>query len=324
MLFSDVLGKARIRYGGSTGKHCMNGASMMSLGGQNGVPDLQERGSGGDPAAYLPSNRETAILGAIRRDGLGLEIGPSHSPLAPKRAGFNVHVLDHAGADALRAKYVGHNVDLDNIEEVDFIWRGEPLPQLIGRERCYDWIIASHVIEHTPDFIGFLVQCERLLSPDGVLALVIPDKRYCFDTYQVPTSTGEVLDAHYQQRTRATPGKLFDHVANAAWLSPGGAIAWDPGNTSDVALLHTFDDAKSAWSRAQTSSDYVDVHNWRFTPSRFLLILQDLRALGLIGLGATDLPTWNGCEFYQVLRTAEYPLTFGRRELLERCRRELF
>ncbi len=301
----------------------MNDASIMNADTQNVGSGVQERSGGDAPAAYLPSNRETAILGAIRRDGLGLEIGPSHSPLAPKRAGFNVHVLDHASADELRAKYVGHHVELDNIEEVDFIWRGEPLPQLIGRDGCYDWIIASHVIEHTPDFIGFLVQCERLLAADGVLALAIPDKRYCFDTYQVPTSTGDVLDAHYQQRTRATPGKLFDHVANAAWLSPGGAIAWDPGNTSDVALLHTFGDAQSAWSRAQTSSDYVDVHNWRFTPSRFLLILQDLRALGLTALGIEDAPTWNGCEFYQVLRRTERPLTFDRRQLLERCRSEL-
>ncbi|HEY0231036.1 MAG TPA: methyltransferase domain-containing protein [Dokdonella sp.] len=301
----------------------MNSASTMALGEHSGADGLQENRSDGAPSAYLPSNRQTAILGAIRRDGLGLEIGPSHSPLAPKRAGFNVHVLDHASADELRAKYAGHRVDIDNIEEVDFVWRGEPLPQLVGREACYDWIIASHVIEHTPDFVGFLIQCERLLSPDGVLALAIPDKRYCFDTYQVPTSTGDVLDAHHQQRTRATPGKLFDHVANAAWLSPGGAIAWDPGNMSEVALLHTFDDARSAWSRAQTSPDYVDVHNWRFTPSRFLLVLQDLRALGLISLGVVDAPTWNGCEFYQVLRRTEQPLMFDRRELLERCRREV-
>jgi len=301
----------------------MDDNSMANMPGLNGNEKTPAAGHASASSAYLPSTRERALLGAIRRDGLGLEIGPSHSPLAPKRAGFNVHVLDHASAEILREKYAGHNVDVANIEDVDFIWNGEPLPDLIGRRACYDWIIASHVIEHTPDFVGFLIQCEQLLAGDGVLALAIPDKRYCFDTFQVPTSTGDVLDAYYQRRTRATPGKLFDHVANAAWLSPGGAIAWDPSNTSDVALLHTFDDARSAWSRAQTSTAYVDVHNWRFTPSRFLLILQDLRALGLTALGATEAPTWDGCEFYQVLRRTEHPLIFDRRELLERCRSEL-
>jgi SAM-dependent methyltransferase len=274
-------------------------------------------------STYLASTREEAIIGALRRDGLGLEIGPSHNPLAPKREGFKVHVLDHASAEELRAKYVGHNVDLSRIEDVDFIWRGESLVDVVGREACYDWIAASHVIEHTPDLVGFLQQCERLLSPEGILALVVPDKRYCFDTYQTATSTGEVLDAHLQQRTRATPGKIFDHFANAAWLSPGGAIAWDPDNHSDVSLLHGIDDACTAWRSAQTHSDYIDVHVWRLTPSRFMLILQDLRACGLTGLGMTQLPTWNGCEFYTVLTRTPHPLVFDRRELLERCRDEL-
>lgn len=30
----------------------------------------------------------------VDRKGLGLEIGPSHNPLAPKRQGFSVSILD--------------------------------------------------------------------------------------------------------------------------------------------------------------------------------------------------------------------------------------
>ena len=74
------------------------------------------------------------------------------------------------------AKYIGSGVNVANIEEVDFVWRGEPLSQLIGRKGCYDWIIASHVIEHSPDLISFLGQCEMLLKDDGVLSLIVPDK----------------------------------------------------------------------------------------------------------------------------------------------------
>jgi SAM-dependent methyltransferase len=278
--------------------------------------------AGADPW-YLPSSREEAILGAIRRDGAGLEIGPSHRPLAPKRAGFDVHVLDHASAEELRAKYAGHGVDLSAIEEVDFVWRGEPLTAVVGSEACYDWIIASHVIEHVPDFAGFLVECEKLLKPSGVLALVVPDKRYCFDAYQSLTSTGEILDAHDRRESRPSPGRIFDHIANAAWLDPGGAIAWDRQTRSGLALVHGFDEAKNAWMRARTSSSYVDIHCWRFTPSRFLLVLHDLRACGLIRLGMAAPPTWNGCEFYAVLRADADAQPVDRRELLERCRREM-
>ena len=40
----------------------------------------------------------------VDRQGQGLEIGPSHNPIAPKKNGYKVHVLDHGTAEDLRAK----------------------------------------------------------------------------------------------------------------------------------------------------------------------------------------------------------------------------
>jgi SAM-dependent methyltransferase len=139
------------------------------------------------------ASREDKVFHLLDKTGLGLEIGPSHNPIAPKKKGFNVHILDHVSRAELRNKYQGHGVNLDNIEEVDFVWHGEPLQRLIGQIGCYDWIIASHVIEHVPDFISYLQQCEELLKPYGILSLVIPDKRYCFDYFSSSSSTGNML-----------------------------------------------------------------------------------------------------------------------------------
>jgi SAM-dependent methyltransferase len=244
-------------------------------------------------------NRVEKALRMIDPHGLGLEIGPSHNPLAPKRAGFKVHILDHASAEELRAKYAAHGVNLDNIEDVDFVWHGGPLHELIGCEQCYDWIIASHVIEHVPDLISFLQECEKLLKPNGVLSLVIPDKRYCFDYFNVPTSTGELLDAFDQKRKRPSPGKVFDHFAGAAHRD--GRIAWGQTDTGPITLLHGFDEAHAKWTLSATSEDYIDVHNWRFTPSTFRLILADLQALGLTRLGAVREYDTEGCEFFVTL-----------------------
>jgi SAM-dependent methyltransferase len=155
--------------------------------------------------------REDKALYALNKKGAGLEIGPSHHPIAPKSRGFNVHILDHASAEELRAKYKGHGVNLDNVENVDFVWSGQSLPDLIGRTACYDWIIASHVIEHVPDLGSFLQQCEALLKTDGVLSLVIPDKRYCFDYFSPPSTTGSVLDAWAEKRIRPSAGLMWLH-----------------------------------------------------------------------------------------------------------------
>jgi predicted SAM-dependent methyltransferase len=251
------------------------------------------------------TSREEKVFYILDKKGLGLEIGPSHNPIAPKKKGFNVHILDHASSADLRHKYQGHGVNLDSIEEVDFVWHGEPFQELIGKTNCYDWIIASHVIEHVPDFISYLQQCEALLKPTGVLSLVIPDKRYCFDYFSSSSSTGNVLDAYAEKRERPSHGQIFDHIANAS--KRNGNIAWGlDGLAGADELMHTFTEAQAHWARSLSTTDYIDVHCWRFTPASFRLLISDLQSLGLIGLGITAEFDTTGCEFYVSLADKRY------------------
>ena len=231
------------------------------------------------------------------KPGPGLEIGPSFNPLAPKAAGFAVDILDHADAATLRAKYRDAGVRLEHIEEVDYVWRGEPLSQTIGRRGCYDWIIASHVIEHTPDLLGFLLECQALLRDNGRLILVLPDKRYCFDHFRSLTSTGEALDAHHLALVRPSPGRVFDHYANAVAKGGRRVLAWHRGAPGTLQFVHDLAGAGEAWRQAKAGDDYLDVHNWRFTPASFRLLIDDLHELGLLELGILDGPTGAGGEF---------------------------
>lgn len=197
----------------------------------------------------------------------------------------------------MRNKYQGHGVNLDNIEEVDFVWHGEPLQELIGKTSCYAWIIASHVIERVPDLISYLQQCEALLKPDGILSLVIPDKRYCFDYFSSSSSTGSVLDAYAEKRVRPSHGQIFDHFANAS--KRNGNIAWSSdGQGGADALAHTLADAQAHWARSVSTTDYIDVHCWRLTPASFRLLVSDLLNLGLINLEIKAEFDTTGCEFY--------------------------
>ena len=77
--------------------------------------------------------REEIILSRIKRDGVGLEIGAGCAPIAPKKQGFHVHVLDHCDKNALIKKYRPHGINVENIEEVDFVWDGRPYVERIGR-----------------------------------------------------------------------------------------------------------------------------------------------------------------------------------------------
>ncbi len=263
-------------------------------------------------------SRVEKALAFVDRDGFGLEIGPSHAPIAPKRAGFNVDILDYMGADGLREKFKDEGVDLSQIEDVDYVWGGEPLYELVGGKAKYDWIIASHVIEHVPDLASFLGDCEEVLRPEGVVSLIIPDKRYCFDHFRPHTTTGQVLDALERRSKRPTPGSVFDHVANSV------EIAWSSGQKAALSPTYSFDRARFLWDHAIRSGDYVDAHNWCFTPTSFRLILQDLNSLGLTGLHVAHEFETVGLEFFVTLgRGPEADSSLERIAVLRQIDREL-
>lgn len=251
--------------------------------------------------------RNKKIQKLILRDGYGIEIGPSYAPIAPKKEGFSVEIIDHADRETLIEKYSGHKVDLGKIEEVDYVWTGQTYAKLTGKTKAYDWVIASHVIEHSPDLIAFLNDCDSILKPSGTLALAIPDKRFCFDMFRPISSVSSVVDANLEGRQKHTPGNAAEFYLNA--VSMGGKIAWPPdqGNGT-IEFIKTPEEAKQFLNEAKTQSSYIDLHAWCFTPSSFRLLIHDLNLLGMISLKEMEFDDSEGGEFYISLsRTGKGP-----------------
>lgn len=246
-------------------------------------------------------NRKDILLNSLALSELGLELGPSHSPIAPKRDGFRVHVIDHLSQEGLREKYAPHGVDLELIEEVDFVWDGRTYAELIGQRRLYGWILASHVIEHTPDLVGFLRQCDEILKEDGVLSLAVPDKRNCFDYFRPISSLASVIDASLSPSPVHSPGSVADYFLNVS--TKAGLIAWEPRREGGRALVHSLDDAKRGMETALAGT-YLDIHRWCFVPSSFRLMMRDLYDLGLTSLREISFHPGEGIEFYMQLGRA--------------------
>lgn len=246
--------------------------------------------------------RNEKLLLGCNMAGVGLEIGASYGPVAPKKAGYRVEILDHAPAAVLKEKYQGLGIDIiNNIEEVDYIWAGEPLQELTGKLDHYDWIIASHVIEHTPDLIAFLNQCSAMLNQDGTICLAVPDHRYCFDAFRPVSTPGSVIEAHIEKRTRHTLSTLYDYYSLMA--QKGNQIAWDEVFLGKYSLLHPdLAEAQSLLDQAQAGSTYIDAHNWVFTPASFRLIMHDIATLNYSNLSINNFYPVNGCEFIVQLK----------------------
>lgn len=249
-------------------------------------------------------DRKQKIMSSLKSEGKGLEIGPSYSPVAAKKDGYNVEILDHCTKEELIAKYGEHFVDHDAIEKVDYVSHGEPYAELIGRRNTYDWVIASHVIEHVPDLIGFINNCADLLSEDGILSLAIPDKRYCFDRLRPISGLSQTIDCHLEKRTTHSKGKLAEYLINVVRLDKD--IAWKPEIALEqsyerISYVHTLEQVIQEMEKVELSGEYYDLHAWCFTPNSFRLIIEDLYNLGFIKLREMKFDPGDGFEFYVTL-----------------------
>jgi SAM-dependent methyltransferase len=247
-------------------------------------------------------DRPADLLKGVSRSSKILELGPSVSPMAPRSAGWDVTVIDHATQEELIEKYRHDpNVNVANIEKVDFVWSNGPLHELVPADQLgtFDVLIASHVIEHLPDPIGFMNSAAKLLHPErGVLALAVPDKRWCFDYFKQVSSTGQFFAAHRLGAQRHSPATRFDHSAYIAF--DHGRGGWGRERLTGLKLADTLDHAFTqfqSWTD-DPAAPYVDCHAWHFTPASFALLVLEAGAVGLLDWRVEWLRPRSGVEFF--------------------------
>ncbi len=200
-------------------------------------------------------------------------------------------------------KYAGNDtVDVSRIQDVDFVWRAGSLDSAVPpiHHGTFDACIGSHIIEHMPDIVSFFQSVRRLLTPSGVISLIVPDKRFCFDFFQPITMTGDVLEAHRTRTDRHTRAAEFNAVAYT--VRAGGLIAWGQHATGSLA----FDDGNLRAASANVfgereTDEYRDVHGWYFTPASFQLIIVELGAMGHLDFRPVASSETVNCEFFVTL-----------------------
>jgi SAM-dependent methyltransferase len=232
--------------------------------------------------------RMEKIFHGLDVDAEGLEIGGGYNPLLDAA---NVRLADHLDQEGLREKYAAQGVDVSRIRPVDYVWTGQPLPELI--RETFDWVAASHVIEHIPDVIGFLQGCEKILKPGGTLTLVVPDRRFTFDYYRPPSSLSAIIDAHLERRVKPSIGAITEQYRYHCATSHG--FTWDKRIDEKPTL---YGDASAPKLAENAAGQYVDGHVWVFTPNHFRVLMLDLFELGYTRLRERAFFPTVGFEFY--------------------------
>nr|WP_053000119.1 methyltransferase domain-containing protein [Sphingomonas sp. Y57] len=214
------------------------------------------------------------LIGLIGDGRSVLEIGPFCCPLL---RGPNIAYLDVLDAAQLRERASRIGMDpsgcpahIDYVGGLEQVWRR------------FDAVISSHAIEHQPDLVHHLQQIERILQPDGLFCLIIPDKRYCFDHYIAESTIADIIEAYREQRQHHGLASVIEHHALTTHNDP--RLHWAGDHGPAVRPDRVAQVAKALREHDLNRGTYLDVHAWYFTPDSFRLTIETLAQLGMIGL----------------------------------------
>lgn len=248
-------------------------------------------------------NRKKNILKKIDLSrSVGLELGPLHRPILTKDI-CKVFYVDHMSTLELRKKYEGHPFDLNSIADVDHVIGNNTLKHTMGNKK-FDFVVASHVIEHIPNIVAWLEDVASVLKPGGILSLVIPDMRYTFDIARWPSRPSEIIGAYLDGVTKSTSSMIYDAKSEfqettpqRAWIGLVDDVLSGPSKNQLLEALN--------WCKVnQEPGSYVDIHCYTFTPNSFMDIIRQLICHDLIDFEIayfkdTDM---NELEFFVSLR----------------------
>lgn len=231
-----------------------------------------------------------AILAGMDTSGRGIEIAPYFYPMILKTE-MDVRYVDCVCTEELRAKAAKNPEAVGReVPEVDYVWTpGKPLRDCIGQTEFFDYAIASHVLEHVPNPIGWLNEILSVLKIGAKFAIVLPDKRASGDCLRNETTAAQLMGWWMEQRHIPTPGQIFDFLAHSVERIDGEPFAFPgPFPSGDLKRSYSDHDALNFMTWSYTKSAYLDVHCTVWTPDFFTATMRQLVDIGVLNVSISE------------------------------------
>ena len=253
-------------------------------------------------------DRRGRMLGAISLPHAeGLEIGALNSPLV-RKSESKIRYVDYATTEIVKADLISRGIDrYRDMVSIDIVWGGKPLAEVVNGK--VDYVIASHVIEHVPDLIGWLQELHGVLKPGGTLGLAVPDRNHTFDIRRNDSTPAEMVEAYLLGYKMPSLRQVFDAAAfsrNGEEKSP-----WRCDHRKGDVPAEVIDRLPKAFELVKDlarNPRYNDAHCWVFTPTSFLDSAEALLSMKLFNFVIADFyPTEAGTNEFQVRLLAVGP-----------------
>ncbi len=162
-----------------------------------------------------------------------------------RRAGYEVAGFEYCSSMVTLGQRYELNVRYGGVEDAD----GE-----------YDVVIVNQVLEHVPEFYSFITAIERLMKPEGVLYIAVPNIDIC--------GPGQFQNAHCHYFTPRTlahyvglKGLLANGIYRADKVSIHGVFSRNPGDTPSLEDEYRTVKAsmswRGTWSAAMNATHHV-------------------------------------------------------------------
>lgn len=219
------------------------------------------------------------MMDKIDSQGKILEIGPLNQPFFSKNE-FDVYYADIKGTDEVKERYSYLN-DESNIVSIDYVITDTYENTFKDEGIKFDYVFLSHVLEHIPDPISFLLDISTVLSANGKICLLLPDKEFTFDHYRENSSFIDMFDMYVRGEKISTPRLMLDSMLCTTNENKASSY-WDkgaekyPAPNVDVCIetyynfINDFDNQS------------FDGHYWVFTDRSFLNILENMLKVNLL------------------------------------------
>lgn len=216
-------------------------------------------------AASRGSAIDRSLIARRHLRGEGLEIGALHAPI-PVPEGVVVRFVDLFS----RADNARRFPDLlhEEIIEPEYLEDGFELQSIPSDSQ--DFVIASHVLEHSPNPIQVLLDWSRVTRAGGVLYVIVPIAETCFDSGREETDLQHLIQDHalyaagnHERIRERNRRHYYEWVSiSERQIFEDQGHAFDPPSDDAIAL------------RVQELLDgNVEIHFHTFSPDSFRALL---------------------------------------------------